>query len=153
MLIASKAGIGAIGRAQAAGIPVEIANGPEELAFALARHKPDRVILAGWLRLIPSEVVRVYPGRILNIHPALLPKFGGQGMYGRRVHEAVIAAGETESGCTVHEVTEAYDEGPILGRATVPVLPDDTPGTLAARVLAEEHRLYPSIIQSHLHGR
>lgn len=74
-------------------------------------------------------------------------------MYGRHVHAAVIAAGERESGCTVHEVTDAYDEGPILGQSSVTVHPDDTPDTLAARVLAAEHQLYPTIIQSHLHGR
>lgn len=153
VLVASKPGIGAIVRAEAAGIPVEIPDQADSLAAVLKRVAPDRIILAGWLRRIPSELVEAYAGRILNIHPALLPKYGGAGMYGRHVHEAVILAGETISGCTVHEVTEAYDEGPILGQATVPVHPDDTPETLAARVLAEEHSLYPSIIQRHLHGR
>jgi phosphoribosylglycinamide formyltransferase-1 len=152
VLIASKPGIGAIEKAEAAGIPVAIALPDDSLADILSLHTPDRVILAGWLRLIPADVVAAYAGRILNIHPALLPRFGGPGMYGRHVHAAVIASGEPESGCTVHEVTAAYDEGPILGQSRVAVHPDDTPDTLAARVLIHEHRLYPSIIQTHLHG-
>jgi formyltetrahydrofolate-dependent phosphoribosylglycinamide formyltransferase len=106
----------------------------------------DLLVLAGYLRLVPVEVIAAYRGRIVNIHPSLLPKFGGRGMYGRRVHEAVLAAGDTESGCTVHLVDEVYDRGAPLAQARVPVLPDDTPDTLAARVLAEEHRLLPAAI-------
>jgi phosphoribosylglycinamide formyltransferase 1 len=153
VLVASKPGIGAITRAEEAGIPVEIPDSTESLAEVLIRYEPDRIVLAGWLRLIPGGLVEAYSGRILNIHPALLPKYGGAGMYGRHVHRAVINAGEPVSGCTVHEVTAAYDEGPILGQVAVPVHADDTPETLAARVLVQEHRLYPSIIQTHLHGR
>jgi phosphoribosylglycinamide formyltransferase-1 len=90
---------------------------------------------------------------MLNIHPSLLPKFGGPGMYGRRVHEAVLAAGETESGCTVHVADDRYDTGPIVLQDVVPVRPDDTPDTLAARVLAVEHRLYPEALRLFADGR
>ena len=103
-------------------------------------------MLAGYLKLVPPEVVAAYRGRIINIHPALLPKHGGPGMYGERVHAAVLAAGDTESGATVHLVDEAYDRGAILGQARVPVQPGDTPGSLALRVLAAEHRLLPAAV-------
>ena len=106
----------------------------------------DLVVLAGYMKLIPSGVVEAYQGRMLNIHPALLPKFGGQGFYGMKVHEAVLAAGETESGATVHFVDAEYDRGPAFLQRTVPVLPGDTPETLRARVLAVEHELLPDAI-------
>lgn len=153
VLVASKPGIGAIDKARNTQVPVAVLSDTTVLDDILASTMPDLVVLAGYLRQIPASVIHRYPGRILNIHPALLPKFGGKGMYGRHVHEAVLAAGETRSGCTVHEVTEQYDEGPILAQAVVPVHPDDTPTSLAARVLSEEHRLYPTVIQQHLHGR
>lgn len=108
----------------------------------------DLVILAGYMRLLTPVLLVPYENRILNIHPSLLPAYGGVGMTGLNVHEAVIAAGETESGCTVHLVTETVDGGPILGQARVPVAPGDTPQTLAARVLVQEHRLYPQVIAS-----
>ncbi|MFI5246760.1 MAG: formyltransferase family protein, partial [Gemmatimonadales bacterium] len=101
----------------------------------------------GYLRLVPPEVTERWRGRIVNIHPALLPRFGGPGMYGRRVHEAVIAAGDRESGATVHHVDHVYDRGAIIAQERVPVEPGDTPDSLAARVLAAEHRLYPRTIQ------
>jgi formyltetrahydrofolate-dependent phosphoribosylglycinamide formyltransferase len=112
----------------------------------LDRHRVDLVVLAGYLKLVPAEVIAAYRGRILNIHPALLPAFGGPGMYGHRVHQAVLASGATESGATVHLVDEQYDRGPILAQARVPVLPGDTPETLAARVLEAEHRLLPEVV-------
>ena len=102
--------------------------------------------LAGFLRLLPDAVLDAFPRRVLNIHPSLLPKFGGKGMYGRRVHEAVLAAGETESGCTVHRVTSVYDEGEIVLQKRCAVEPDDTPETLAARVLKLEHEAYPEAV-------
>jgi phosphoribosylglycinamide formyltransferase 1 len=102
----------------------------------------DWICLAGFLRLLPVEVLRAYPSRIINIHPALLPKFGGKGMYGMRVHQAVLEAGETESGCSVHYVNEHYDEGAVILQLRCPVEPDDTPETLAARVLLQEHKAY-----------
>ncbi|MBP6444123.1 MAG: phosphoribosylglycinamide formyltransferase [Gemmatimonadales bacterium] len=120
-------------------------DGAEWLA-ALEGGRVDLVVLAGYLKLVPPEVVAAYRGRIINIHPALLPKHGGPGMYGERVHAAVLAAGDTESGATVHLVDEAYDRGAILGQARVPVQPGDTPGSLALRVLAAEHRLLPAAV-------
>ena len=107
----------------------------------------DLIILAGFLRLIPDDLVHAFPGRIVNIHPALLPKFGGKGMYGRHVHEAVLAAGEPESGITVHLVNEHYDEGEHLFQARCPVLPDDTPDSLAVRIHELEHRHYPQVVE------
>jgi phosphoribosylglycinamide formyltransferase-1 len=108
----------------------------------LRRHGVDTVILAGYMKRLGPQTLQAYRGRILNIHPALLPKFGGQGMYGKRVHEAVLQAGETATGVTIHLVDEHYDHGPTLAQREVPVLPGDTAESLAARVLVEEHRLY-----------
>ncbi len=110
------------------------------------------LVLAGYLKLLPSEVVRQYQGRIVNIHPALLPKYGGKGMYGHFVHEAVIANKENESGVTVHLVDEIYDHGRILEQVRVPVEPGDTPETLAARILVQEHRLYPRVLEKLIKG-
>jgi folate-dependent phosphoribosylglycinamide formyltransferase PurN len=121
------------------------ADGREWLA-ALEPRRVDLLVLAGYLKLVPAEVVARYRGRIINVHPALLPAFGGKGMYGRRVHEAVLASGARESGATVHLVDEVYDRGTILAQARVPVLPDDDPETLAARVLQVEHRLLPAVV-------
>lgn len=122
------------------------------LPGAILGEELDLLCLAGYLRLVPAEVLAHLPRRVLNIHPALLPKFGGQGMYGRHVHEAVLAAGETESGATVHYVTERYDEGDIIDQERCPVLPGDTVETLAERVLACEHRLYPRAVKKVLDG-
>lgn len=110
-------------------------------------HGVEWICLAGYLNLLPPEVLAAFPGRILNIHPALLPKFGGKGMYGLHVHSAVLAANETVSGCTVHYVSEVYDEGEVLAQATCPVMKTDTPETLAARVLRLEHLLYPEAVR------
>ncbi len=112
----------------------------ERLAAELADC--DWVCLAGYMKLLPSSVLAAHSGRILNIHPALLPKFGGKGMYGMHVHEAVVAAGETESGCTVHFVTAEYDEGEIILQARCRVEIDDSPEELAARVLRLEHETF-----------
>jgi phosphoribosylglycinamide formyltransferase-1 len=105
------------------------------------------IILAGFLWLIPVSILRAYSGRILNIHPALLPKYGGKGMYGLKVHEAVLNAGDKESGISIHSVNEKYDEGQIIFQARCPVEPGDTPETLAARVHELEYRYYPEIIE------
>ena len=124
--------------------------------MALARWSVtgcDLVVLAGYLKLVPAEVIDRYRGRILNVHPALLPAFGGKGMYGHRVHEAVLASGARESGATVHLVDEVYDRGAILAQARVPVLPGDDPETLAARVLEVEHRLLPAVGARRRRGR
>lgn len=112
----------------------------EDLESAL--DGADWICLAGYMRLLPAAIVNRWDHRILNIHPALLPKFGGKGMYGSHVHEAVIAAGETESGCSVHWVTEQYDEGVVIHQKRCRVEADDTPETLAARVLKLEHEAY-----------
>ncbi len=113
------------------------------LLEALTVAKVDIVCLAGYMTLLPGEVIDAYPGRVLNIHPALLPKFGGKGMFGHHVHKAVIAAGERESGASVHLVTRVYDEGEVIVQLRCKVEPEDTPETLAARVLELEHRAYP----------
>jgi phosphoribosylglycinamide formyltransferase 1 len=113
----------------------------------LAEARVTHVVLAGFLWLVPRHLVQHYPGKIINIHPALLPKFGGKGMYGMRVHEAVKQAAETETGLTIHEVNEHYDEGRYLFQAACPVVVDDTPATIAARVLALEHQHYPAVIE------
>jgi phosphoribosylglycinamide formyltransferase-1 len=117
------------------------------LLETLRSHRTDLVVLAGYMKRLPPPVVHAYRNRIINIHPALLPRFGGHGMYGIHVHEAVLAAHETVSGATVHLVDEEYDRGPVLLQRTVPVLPDDTPGALAARVLVAEHQLLPDAIR------
>ncbi len=114
---------------------------------ALQERQIDMILLAGYLRKIPDAVIAAYPEKIVNIHPSLLPQFGGHGMYGMRVHEAVIASGETRSGATVHFVNEEYDKGRIIMQNHVPVLPGDTAETLAERVLRCEHRLYPAALE------
>lgn len=147
------AGILAIARAHALpALHLSQKQFPDEETFtaavlsALRGHGADFIALAGYLKRVPPAVVAAYRNRIVNIHPALLPRFGGAGMYGLRVHEAVIASGERVSGATVHYVDEEYDRGPIVLQKTVPVLPGDTPESLAARVLALEHELYPEAI-------
>ncbi len=124
----------------------------EDLLKKLQGYKVDYIALAGYLRLLPMAVVKSYKGRIVNIHPALLPKYWGKGMYGHFVHEAVLAAGEKESGVTIHLVDEIYDHGRILKQVTVPVLPDDTPETLAARVLEQEHKWYARVLDKLIKG-
>lgn len=119
----------------------------EALLGELRARDVDFVVLAGFLWLAPAYLVAAFPRRILNIHPALLPKYGGKGMYGRHVHEAVKAAGETETGMTIHYVNERYDEGDIVFQASCPVFPDDTPDTIARNVLALEHRYFSEVVE------
>jgi phosphoribosylglycinamide formyltransferase-1 len=126
-----------------AGSPEAFVDG---LLDILRLARVDLVVLAGYMKLVPRPVVDAYQGRMLNIHPALLPKFGGKGYYGMRVHEAVLAAGEKESGATVHLVDAEYDRGGVFLQRTVPVLPGDTPESLRDRVLAVEHELFPQAI-------
>ncbi len=154
LLVADRADAHVLDRARALGIssvvlspsgsPETAAAFPERMRAVLEAAEIDLVLLAGYLRLVPEGVVRQYRGRILNIHPALLPQFGGKGMYGRRVHEAVLESGARLSGVTVHLVDEEYDKGQILAQWPVPVLPGDTPDTLAARIHEVEHKLYPA---------
>ncbi len=149
VVLSNRADSPALERARQRGIPAEVLERWADAGAWLAplgRHRVDLVVLAGYLKLVPAGVVSAFRGRILNIHPALLPDFGGPGMYGRRVHEAVLQDGRAESGATVHLVDEEYDRGTILGQARVPVLPDDTPETLAARVLRAEHLLLPAVV-------
>jgi phosphoribosylglycinamide formyltransferase-1 len=108
----------------------------------------DFIVLAGFLWKIPVVLIKAYPNRIINIHPALLPRYGGKGMYGTNVHAAVIASGEKESGITIHYVDEQYDNGDIIFQAKCPVLPDDTPDSLALRIHKLEHAHYPQVIES-----
>ena len=123
------------------------------LLAALDEEQIELIVLAGYMKKLPPVVVRRYPRRILNIHPALLPRHGGQGMYGLRVHESVLRSGDKESGVTVHFVDEDYDHGPVAAQARVPVLPADTPGDLARRVLEAEHDLYWRVVDDMAHGR
>jgi formyltetrahydrofolate-dependent phosphoribosylglycinamide formyltransferase len=125
----------------------------QDLLGRLLERKVDYIALAGYLRLLPTEVVRAYRHRIVNIHPALLPKYGGKGMYGHFVHEAVLASGDRESGVTVHMVDEIYDHGKVLEQVKVPVEPGDTPDSLAAKVLKQEHRLYARVLDKLIKGK
>jgi phosphoribosylglycinamide formyltransferase 1 len=149
LVLSDRAAAGALTLAGSHGVPTQAfadPASPEEWLGALDRAQADLVVLAGYLKLVPAGVIERYRGRIVNIHPALLPAFGGRGMYGRRVHEAVLASGARESGASVHLVDEVYDRGEVLARARVPVLPDDDPDRLAARVLEAEHRLLPAVV-------
>ncbi|RHJ84834.1 phosphoribosylglycinamide formyltransferase [Parabacteroides sp. AM08-6] len=113
----------------------------------LAEYRTDLIVLAGFMNKISDALLKAYPGKIINIHPALLPKHGGKGMYGMHVHEAVVAAGEKESGITIHYVNENYDEGTTIFQAKCPVLPTDTPEEVAAKVHALEYAHYPHVIE------
>lgn len=146
-VIASRPDAGALARSRQAGVPSVVLGDPadaDELLRAL--EGTDLAVLTGYLRLVPAAVVARFRWRLINIHPALLPAFGGPGMYGRRVHEAVLASGAMISGATVHYVDEQYDRGPIIAQWPVPVRGDDTPETLAARVLEVEHQLLPLVV-------
>lgn len=126
----------------------ELENGT--LLRLLNEKKIDVIVLAGFLLKMPKEFISAFPNKIVNIHPSLLPKFGGKGMYGNRVHEAVIAAGEKESGITIHYVNEEYDKGDIIFQATCPVLDNDTPDSLAKKVHELEYLYFPNIIEKYL---
>lgn len=154
LVISDREDAGALTRAMTAGVPArviaaarrDVAEVAVETLAALAHERIDLIALAGYLRLVPEPVVHAFRGRTINVHPALLPAFGGRGMYGMHVHRAVLAAGCSVSGATVHCVDERYDEGRIIAQWPVPVLRDDTAETLAARVLRVEHMLYPAAL-------
>jgi phosphoribosylglycinamide formyltransferase-1 len=114
--------------------------------------KTDLIVLAGFLWKVPGNILEAFPGRVINIHPALLPAHGGKGMYGARVHEAVIAAGDRESGITIHRVNERYDEGEMIFQASCDVTPDDTPESLAEKIHALEQAYFPGVIKDFLAG-
>ncbi len=122
----------------------------DELVRELQQIPADLIVLAGFLWQIPPAMIEAFPHRILNIHPALLPKFGGKGMYGERVHEAVIAAGEKESGITIHAIDADYDRGTVIFQAKCPVTPDDTPEMLAQKVHKLEYAHFPAVIDNYL---
>lgn len=150
VLVASdKPDAGAVTRARAAGVETHHLADPADgqaLERALTDRQVDLVVLAGYLKLVPANVVAAFAGRMINIHPALLPAFGGPGMYGLRVHRDVLESGATVSGASVHLVNAEYDRGPIVAQWPVPVKPGDTAESLAARVLEVEHRLLPAVV-------
>lgn len=151
LVLSDHADAGALTRARNAGvtaIALDRTARTSGLAATLAEHRIELVVLAGYMRLVPADVVATYRGRMLNVHPALLPAFGGAGMYGHRVHEAVVARGMRLTGPTVHFVDERYDEGPIIAQWPVPVFPSDTPDAVAKRVLEVEHLLYPRVVEA-----
>jgi formyltetrahydrofolate-dependent phosphoribosylglycinamide formyltransferase len=163
VVIGARADAPALERARTAGVPVAVvsprkyegneAGYAEALGRVLKRYDIGLICLAGYMRKLPVSIITAYRHRILNTHPALLPLFGGRGMYGEHVHQAVLESGMKVSGCTVHFADEEYDTGPIVLQTAVPVLDEDTPQTLAARVLAEEHRAYPRAVQLFAEGR
>jgi formyltetrahydrofolate-dependent phosphoribosylglycinamide formyltransferase len=160
VVIASRGDAGGLERARRAGIPAvaiprksfaDVGAFNDALHAELDRHRFDLIVLAGFLS--PFQLRGRYAGRVLNIHPALIPAFCGQGFYGARVHRAVLESGVRVSGCTIHFADEEYDHGPIILQGTVPVLDDDTPESLAARVHAVENELYPEAIRLWAEGR
>ncbi len=156
VLVASdRAGAGALERGRQRDIPaVHIPRPADGIALdgLLAEHDVELIALAGYLKLVPAQVTRRYHGRIINVHPALLPAFGGPGMYGLRAHQAVLDAGVRVSGASVHFVDDAYDRGALIAQWPVPVLASDTAESLAARVLRVEHLLYPRVVDAVARG-
>jgi phosphoribosylglycinamide formyltransferase 1 len=152
LVISNRTRAGALARAERADVPTATigADGRDAAGLAALLHeaRAGLVVLAGYLKLVPPEVVAAFEGRMVNIHPALLPAFGGPGMFGRRVHESVLASGARLSGPTVHLVDARYDHGRIVAQWPVPVAPGDEPDALAARVLEAEHRLLPAVVRA-----
>ena len=152
LVVSNKREAGVLAIAAEHGIPTLIIDRQmfyesEEVLALLEDHNIGFIALAGFLWLVPSYLVQAFPRKIVNIHPALLPKYGGKGMYGHKVHEAVKAAGETESGITIHFVNDHYDEGDIIFQAKCPLTRTDTPETIAKKVLQLEHHHFPQIIE------
>ena len=151
LVLSNNPGAYVLRRAARLGVPAKVFSredlrGGEVLAL-LREYSVDFVVLAGFLWLVPPDIIAAYRNRIVNIHPALLPKYGGKGMYGHHVHEAVLAAGEEQSGITIHYVNEKYDSGDIIFQARCAVLPDDTPESLQERVHALEYEHFPKIVE------
>jgi phosphoribosylglycinamide formyltransferase-1 len=151
LVVSNKADAYVLQRAERLGVPSVVLTGADmrdeaRVMALMAEYKVDFIVLAGYLLRVPSYLVDAYPRAMLNIHPALLPEFGGKGMYGERVHQAVIAAGRTRSGITIHYVNENYDEGAHVFQAVCMVDPHDTPDTLAAKVHALEYEHFPRVI-------
>ena len=152
LLLCNKPGAKVLDRAEMAGVNSIVFSRQEletsgRIIGILNKHEISFIVLAGFLQLIPRDMIISYPDRIVNIHPALLPKFGGRGMYGARVHEAVIASGDSYSGITIHMVNEEYDKGSIVAQYTCEVMNDDTPESLASRIHKLEHYWYPRVIE------
>ena len=161
VLISNNGSSGALDRAAVHRIPAYVLGGEkfrdpavldQAMADTLQKHRVDLVVLAGYMKRIGPRTLAAFPRRIINVHPALLPAHGGRGMYGRHVHAAVIAAGEAETGVTIHLVDSGYDTGPIIAQCRVPVLPGDTAESLAARVLPVEHQLYVEALARIMRG-
>lgn len=150
LVASNKQTAGALDRARAAGIPADSFDSNDDgssLIALLARWTIDLIVLAGYLKYIPAAVIRKYQGRIINIHPGLLPEFGGPGMYGAHVHAAVLASGATTTGITVHFVDDEYDHGPVIAQWRLRVKINDTAESLAERVLSAEHIVYPRVVE------
>lgn len=152
IVMANKTDAFVLERAHRLGIPTLYINREQwadatHILTLLHEQQIDFIVLAGFLARIPDALLHAYPNRIVNIHPSLLPKFGGKGMYGNKVHEAVVTAGETESGITIHYLNEHYDEGQIIAQYRCPVMPNDTPQDVATRVHALEYEYYPKVIE------
>ena len=155
LVLCNRPGAGVLARAASLGVESTVFDrdtfyNSDRIVTLLRNRGIDYVVLAGFLWLVPSSLIAAYPNRIVNIHPALLPKFGGKGMYGDRVHQAVVEAGEKESGITIHRVNEHYDSGAILAQFRVPVEPTDTPDQVAAKVHALEYAHFPEVIADEL---
>lgn len=152
LVVCNNAKAGVLQRAERLGIPVEMIDRKsfyetDQLTQKLIHLGADLLVLAGFLWLLPPSLVQAFQQRIINIHPALLPKYGGKGMYGNKVHEAVVAAGEAFSGITIHYVNEHYDEGDILFQERIALNPNETPSSLAERIHELEYRCFPEVIE------
>ncbi len=148
VVASNRADAGALARAARAGIVTDVLLGDDALGTLLAAQRIDLVVLAGYMRLVPADITERFAGRMMNVHPAPLPAFGGAGMYGARAHRAVLAAGVQMSGPTVHFVDEVFDHGATIAHWPVPVRAGDDEHTLAARVLRAEHLLFPRAVQA-----
>ena len=153
LIISNRSNAFVLERAKSLGVPCEVflkdewTSGGANVLAALRGYKIDFVVLAGFLAHVPNAILHTYPDEVINIHPSLLPKYGGKGMYGDHVHEAVVTAGESETGITIHYLNERYDEGEVILQVTCPVFSDDTPETVAAKVHALEYEYYPRVIE------
>lgn len=155
LIVSNKKGAGVVNRAKEAGIPVLTVDKEAfyntDTIVNEVKEKADFIVLAGFLWMVPGNIIKAFAGKMVNIHPALLPEFGGKGMYGSKVHEAVIANKEKESGITIHYVNDKYDDGKIIFQAKCPVDASDSPETLAQKVHELEYKFYPLIVDKLLH--
>ena len=152
LLLTNNPRAGAIARAEKFGIPVEVFSkdtleNTDQIVSSLEQKEINLIVLAGFMIKIPEHLIHAFPDRIINIHPALLPAYGGAGMYGRYVHEAVVAAGEAQTGISIHYVNEHYDEGRIILQVSCSIAPTDSPTDVAAKVQQLEHQYYPEVVE------